>query len=36
MAVASPSPDLETLQPLVELLRGRRAVVLAGAGCSTE
>jgi NAD-dependent deacetylase sirtuin 4 len=28
--------DAPGLQPLVELLRGRRAVVLAGAGCSTE
>ena len=27
------SPNIE---PLVELLRGRRAVVVAGAGCSTE
>jgi NAD-dependent SIR2 family protein deacetylase len=30
------APETGTLQPLVELLRGRRAVVLAGAGCSTE
>jgi len=30
------APEVETLQPLVELLRGRKAVVLAGAGCSTE
>lgn len=30
------SPDLDLLRPVVELLRGRRAVVLAGAGCSTE
>jgi len=36
MAVVSPSADLETLQPLLDLLRGRRVVVLAGAGCSTE
>ena len=35
MLAAPPTPDLE-LQPLVDLLRGRRAVVLAGAGCSTE
>jgi NAD-dependent SIR2 family protein deacetylase len=28
--------DPEDLEPLVELLRGRRVVVLAGAGCSTE
>jgi NAD-dependent deacetylase sirtuin 4 len=34
--VISPSPDHPTVQPLIELLRGRRAVVLAGAGCSTE
>lgn len=36
MSVASPAPGLDTLQPLLELLRGRRTVVLAGAGCSTE
>jgi NAD-dependent deacetylase sirtuin 4 len=36
MAVASPSVEVEALEPLLELLRGRRAVVLAGAGCSTE
>ncbi|HEX2206693.1 MAG TPA: NAD-dependent protein deacetylase [Longimicrobium sp.] len=36
MAVISPSVDTETLEPLLDLLRGRRAVVLAGAGCSTE
>lgn len=35
MTVVSPSIDTE-LAPLLELLRGRRAVVLAGAGCSTE
>lgn len=35
MTVVSPSIDTE-LGPLLELLRGRRAVVLAGAGCSTE
>ena len=35
MAVASPASDVD-LQPLLDLLRGRRAVVLAGAGCSTE
>jgi NAD-dependent SIR2 family protein deacetylase len=34
MSVAS--PDLEIMQPLLDLLRGRRTVVLAGAGCSTE
>lgn len=28
--------DAETLQPLVDLLRGRAVAVLAGAGCSTE
>ena len=36
MTVAAPSSRTEILQPLVDLLRGRRAVVLAGAGCSTE
>ena len=40
MTLASPvsdlEPDTEALKPLVELLRGRSAVVLAGAGCSTE
>jgi len=36
MAVLTPLPDLAALGPLVDLLRGRRAVVLAGAGCSTE
>ncbi|HEX2204610.1 MAG TPA: NAD-dependent protein deacetylase [Longimicrobium sp.] len=35
MIVASPAPEVE-VRPLVDLLRGRRAVVLAGAGCSTE
>lgn len=35
MNVVSPSIDTE-LAPLLDLLRGRRAVVLAGAGCSTE
>jgi NAD-dependent deacetylase sirtuin 4 len=28
--------ETETLRPMVDLLRGRRVVVLAGAGCSTE
>lgn len=33
----SPAPaDLDTLRPVADLLRGRRVVVLAGAGCSTE
>ena len=37
MNAVAPAPDLEeALRPLVDLLRGRRAVVLAGAGCSTE
>jgi NAD-dependent SIR2 family protein deacetylase len=36
MSVASPAPDPQALAPLLDLLRGRRAVVLAGAGCSTE
>src|SRR5688500_9005837 len=35
MSVVSP-PEADTLEPLLDLLRGRRAVVLAGAGCSTE
>lgn len=35
--LAAPRPaDLETLDPLLDLLRDRRVVVLAGAGCSTE
>ena len=34
-AAASPAAAPE-LEPLLDLLRGRRAVVLAGAGCSTE
>jgi NAD-dependent deacetylase sirtuin 4 len=36
MSVVSPSADPQALEPLLDLLRGRRAVVLAGAGCSTE
>ncbi|MEW5927455.1 MAG: NAD-dependent protein deacetylase [Gemmatimonadota bacterium] len=36
MAVLAPQSELEALQPLLDLLRGRRMVVLAGAGCSTE
>ncbi|HEX2094819.1 MAG TPA: NAD-dependent protein deacetylase [Longimicrobiaceae bacterium] len=36
MLIAPVSPDLDSLQPLLDLLRGRPAVVLAGAGCSTE
>ncbi len=35
MRVASSPPD-GALEPLLDLLRGRRVVVLAGAGCSTE
>ncbi|HEX6042534.1 Sir2 family NAD-dependent protein deacetylase, partial [Longimicrobium sp.] len=35
MTIVSAAPDVG-LQPLVDLLRGKRAVVLAGAGCSTE
>jgi NAD-dependent deacetylase sirtuin 4 len=35
MSVVSP-PEAEAIEPLLDLLRGRRAVVLAGAGCSTE
>jgi NAD+-dependent protein deacetylase sirtuin 4 len=34
--IASPPPDLAPLATLLDLLRGRRVVVLAGAGCSTE
>jgi NAD-dependent SIR2 family protein deacetylase len=34
--VVPESPESAAVRPLVELLRGRRAVVLAGAGCSTE
>ena len=34
--IASPHPDLSSLEPLLDLLRDRRIVVLAGAGCSTE
>ena len=36
MAVLDPQSGLEALQPLLDLVRGRRVVVLAGAGCSTE
>lgn len=36
MSVISPAAEVDTLRPLVDLLRGRRVVVLAGAGCSTE
>jgi NAD-dependent deacetylase sirtuin 4 len=38
MTAVSPSSviEAEALEPLLDLLRGRRAVVLAGAGCSTE
>ena len=36
MIASAPPPDLSALEPLLELLRGRRIVVLAGAGCSTE
>ncbi|HEY8483763.1 MAG TPA: NAD-dependent protein deacetylase [Longimicrobiales bacterium] len=36
MAVVSEFADLRSVDPLVDLLRGRRVVVLAGAGCSTE
>jgi NAD-dependent deacetylase sirtuin 4 len=35
MTVVSASVDSD-LEPLLDLLRGKRAVVLAGAGCSTE
>jgi len=36
MTIVSPAADTTSLAPLVELLRGRRIVALAGAGCSTE
>lgn len=36
MTGASLSSDLASLDALLDLLRGRRVVVLAGAGCSTE
>jgi NAD+-dependent protein deacetylase sirtuin 4 len=36
MVAVSASSEVEALEPLLDLLRGRRAVVLAGAGCSTE
>lgn len=36
MPVATPETDVVELDALLELLRGRRTVVLAGAGCSTE
>lgn len=37
MSIASPANEVaQGVEPLVGLLRGRRAVVLAGAGCSTE
>jgi len=32
----SEAPEATALQPMTDLLRGRRVVVLAGAGCSTE
>jgi NAD-dependent SIR2 family protein deacetylase len=35
-ATSTSTPDLTTLDPLLDLLRGRPIVVLAGAGCSTE
>jgi NAD-dependent SIR2 family protein deacetylase len=36
MLAAAAATDAETIQPLVDLLRGRTVAVLAGAGCSTE
>ncbi len=36
MTALSDSTDAPALNPLLELLRDRRVVVLAGAGCSTE
>jgi NAD-dependent SIR2 family protein deacetylase len=36
MTAVSPLSEAAALEPLLDLLRGRRAVVLAGAGCSTE
>jgi NAD-dependent deacetylase sirtuin 4 len=35
-AAAPAASELEQMQPMLDLLRGRRTVVLAGAGCSTE
>jgi NAD-dependent deacetylase sirtuin 4 len=35
-AATPAAPVSESLAPLLDLLRGRRVVVLAGAGCSTE
>ncbi|HEU4452781.1 MAG TPA: NAD-dependent protein deacetylase [Longimicrobium sp.] len=35
MSVVTPAADAD-VRPLLDLLRGRRVVVLAGAGCSTE
>lgn len=36
MEVETAVPEMEALPALLDLLRGRRVVVLAGAGCSTE
>ncbi|CAN5803851.1 NAD-dependent protein deacetylase [soil metagenome] len=36
MTIASSPPELPALDTLLDVLRGRRIVVLAGAGCSTE
>ena len=36
MLFASAAPDVRALEDLLALLRARRVVVLAGAGCSTE
>jgi NAD-dependent SIR2 family protein deacetylase len=32
----SAAPEAAAMQPMIDLLRGRRVVVLAGAGCSTD
>ncbi|HEU0012933.1 MAG TPA: NAD-dependent protein deacetylase [Longimicrobium sp.] len=36
MLAATAAPEAEAVEPLLDLLRGRSTVVLAGAGCSTE
>jgi NAD+-dependent protein deacetylase sirtuin 4 len=36
MLLTSPSSSSRAVEPLLEVLRGRRVVVLSGAGCSTE
>lgn len=36
MSMIAAASEVDPLRPMLELLRGRRTVVLAGAGCSTE